>query len=157
MLIAEALGRVGNNSSPSDAQGSDVGMGPILKTMLLDSPFLRSISLSSVFAAPRHICLGTIWQILAKEKRFDISLSSAVGESVFITCKVIHEEETLFAAEVLFHLSMVDTCQFYTQPTGLPNHWEKMMLKTFYHCTCLDEVLCADSPSPPCLSNFSPS
>lgn len=131
MLVAEALGRAGNISSPSDAQGSDVGMGPILKAPLLDSPFLRPVSLSSVFPMLRHHCLGTIWQILAKEKRLDISLSLPVGESVFIMYKEIHEEETVFAAEVLFHLSVVKTCQFYTQPTGLPNHWEKMMLKAF--------------------------
>lgn len=63
--------------------------------------------------------LHTIWQILAKEKRPYSSLSLTVGEIVFVMYKKIHEGDTVFAAEVLFHLNVVKTCQFHTESSVL--------------------------------------
>lgn len=104
-----------------DAQGAmlerDPSRGPYLHT--LHSPFRRAVSFSSLFLMPRSIWLGTIWQILAKEKRRCSSLSLPVGEIVFVMYKEIHGGDSSFAAEVLFHLNMVKTCQFHRESTGL--------------------------------------
>lgn len=134
-------------------------MGCVPKTLLLYSAFLRAISLSSIIPMPRHICLGTIWQILAKEQRLNVSLSSPVGEAVFVMYKEIHEEETAFATEVFFHLNMVKTCQFHTQTTLLPMCTKPFTgnePQTLYCIISPHQICCAGSPSHPCLASFSP-
>lgn len=54
-----------------------------------------------------------------KQHRPYSSLSLPVGEVVFVMYKEVHEEDIVFADEVLFHLNMVQTCQFHTEFTAL--------------------------------------